>query len=383
MLSLSNILAYLQDHQQEMENTLLRLVEAESPSRNKDLADICGVVLKNEFEHLVDGNVKIIEKEQVGNQYLFTYGRGDETEQILIIGHYDTVWNKGALPIKRENGRLYGPGTFDMKAGLTITLWAIKALKEMNFFGDRKIVFFVSSDEEIGSEHSREMIEAEARKSEIVYVPESSVYPNASVKTSRKGVAWFKLTVKGISGHAGIDPWSGVSAIDELALQMVEIKKLANRDKEISINIGTITGGTRPNVIAKEAVAEIDVRFQTKEDAKEIEKHILARKPIINGTTLTIEGGINRFPLERNDAVIDLYKQLREIARKHGYELGEASSGGASDGNFTAGLGIPTIDGIGPDGDGAHSEHEHVVLANLPYRAALLAEALKLNMKKG
>ncbi|MDZ5471325.1 M20 family metallopeptidase [Bacillus sp. 31A1R] len=378
---MSELLSFLKNHQKEMEDTLLRLVEAESPSNNKVLADQCGVVLQKEFEALIGGSVEVVPQENVGNQYCFTYGTGEETEQILIIGHYDTVWNEGALPIKKEDGLLYGPGTFDMKGGLTTTLWALKALKEFGITGKKKIVFFVSSDEEIGSNYSRQRIEEEAIKSTIVYVPESSISPDAAVKTARKGVGWFTISVTGITGHAGIDPWSGVSAIDELALQMVDIKKLASKEEGISINVGMVLGGSRPNVIAKSASAEIDVRITTREQAEEVERKILDRAPFLDGTTVEVTGGINRYPLERDDKVVELYEQLKEIAACHGYDLKEGSSGGASDGNFTAGLGIPTIDGLGPQGDGAHADHEHVVLTNLPYRAALLAEALKLNMK--
>lgn len=377
---MSDILAYLKAHQNEMEATLLRLVEAESPSHNKELVDQCGKVLKKEFDELVGGKTEAVAQTEVGDQFYFTYGSGEESEQILIIGHYDTVWNQGALPIKRENGILYGPGTFDMKGGLTITLWALKALKEFGILGKRKVVFFVSSDEEIGSHYSRAAIEAEAKKSSIVYVPESSISPDAAVKTARKGVGWFTLNVIGTTGHAGIDPWAGASAIEELAMQIVELKKLANKEEGISVNVGTIKGGSRPNVIAKQASAEIDIRFTRKEQADQLEQAILHRTPFLQGTTIEVSGEINRYPLERNAGVISLYEQMKEIALSHGYELKEGASGGASDGNFTAGLGIPTIDGLGPQGDGAHADHEHVVLANLPYRAALLAEALKKNM---
>lgn len=377
---MSTILTYLHEHQAEIEETLLKLVEAESPSTNKVLTDKCAEVLRAEFERLVGGQVQVVPQTDVGNQFYFTFGTGEEMEQILIIGHYDTVWSEGALPIKKQNGILYGPGTFDMKGGLTITLWALKALKEFNIFGNRKVVFFVSSDEEIGSNYSRAAIEAEAKKSSIVFVPESSISPDAAVKTSRKGVGWFTLNVTGITGHAGIDPWSGVSAIEELALQIIDLKKLADKEKGISVNPGIIEGGSRPNVIAKNASAEIDVRFTSKAQAEELEKAIRGRKPFLPGTVVEVSGGINRFPLERTSEVILLYNQLKDIASSHGYELKEGSSGGASDGNFTAGLGIPTIDGLGPQGGGAHSDDEHIVLANLPYRAALLAEALKLNI---
>ncbi|MCT2537091.1 M20 family metallopeptidase [Aquibacillus koreensis] len=378
---MSKILTYLINNQHDIEETLLQLVEAESPSKNKMLTDKCGLVLKESFETLVGGKVEIIEKEAVGNQYRFTYGDGTETEQILIIGHYDTVWDQGAIPIRKEDGKLYGPGTFDMKGGLAVTLWALKALKEFGHFGKRKVVFLVTSDEEIGSEHSRALIEEEARKSEMVFVPESSISHSGAVKTFRKGIGIFKLIVHGKSVHAGIDPWSGASAIDELALQIADIKSLDNKEEGVSINIGTISGGTRTNVVAGYAEADIDLRFRTKDQAHELEHALLDRSSFIKGTMVEMQGGINRYPLEKTDSVMGLYQQMKEIALRHGYELEQGSSGGASDGNLTAGLGIPTIDGLGPVGDGAHAENEHVVLENLPYRAALIAELIKRNSR--
>lgn len=375
------IVNYLKEHQSDMEDTLLRLVKMESPSHNKQLVDECGKVLQEEFERLVAGEVNLIKKEEVGDQYRFVFGNKSAESQILIVGHYDTVWEKGAIPIKREGDTLYGPGTFDMKGGLTITLWALHALKHFGITGNKKVVFLVTSDEEIGSVHSRAIIEEEAKKSELVFVPESSISPGGAVKTERKGVGIFKLKVIGKSVHAGIDPWSGASAIDELTRQLVSIKEIDDREQGVSINIGKVSGGTRTNVVANYAEADIDFRFKTKEQGDAAYEKLIARPTFIEGTTVEVSGGINRYPLERTEQVIGLYEQLKDIADNHGYKLDEGASGGGSDGNFTAGVGTPTIDGLGPLGDGAHAEHEHVILSNLPYRAALLAEALMKNMK--
>ncbi|QDP41469.1 M20 family metallopeptidase [Radiobacillus deserti] len=377
---MSTIVDYLKQHQAEIEKTLIHLVEAESPSKNKKLTDKCGVVLKQEFERLVDGKTETIKKEKVGNQYKFTFGNEQAKDQILIIGHYDTVWDEGAIPIRKEKGKLYGPGVFDMKGGLTITLWALKALKELGHTGKRKVVFLATSDEEIGSEYSRDLIEEEAQKSSIVFVPECSIAKSGAVKTARKGIGIFKMKIKGKPTHAGINPWDGASAIEELALQITDLKNLDNRDEGISINIGKIKGGTRRNVVAAYAEAEIDVRFDTEEQAEALEKAILDRPTFVEGTIVTVEGRINRFPLERTEEVEELYQQLKEIAASHGYDLKEGASGGGSDGNLTAALEVPTIDGLGPKGDGAHAENEHIILGNLPYRAALLAEAIKRNL---
>lgn len=375
---MSDILQFLKKHQGEMENTLLTLVKAESPSNQKELSDQCGLQLKALFEELVGGRVEQIPKAKVGDQYRFSCGDGEE--QILIIGHYDTVWDQGAIPIRKEGNLFYGPGAFDMKGGLTISLWALRAAKEHILQSGKKVVFLVTSDEEVGSEHSREIIEAEARKSSLVFVPESSISPNGDVKTARKGVAIYKLIISGKAVHAGINPWSGASAIDELAYQIADLKKLDNEAEGISINIGKISGGTRTNVVAGHAELELDFRFMKKEQGEALDKKIRNRPTFVEGTNVEITGGINRHPLERTDAVLELYQQLKEIAISHGYELGEGLSGGGSDGNFTAGVGVPTIDGLGPVGDGAHALHEHVDVTNLPYRAALLAEAMIKNL---
>lgn len=373
------ILEYLKQHMKDMEETLIRLAEAESPSRNKLLSDRCGQVLAGLFEELVGGETEVIEKEVVGNQYRFTVGSG--TEQILIIGHYDTVWDEGAIPLREENGLLFGPGVFDMKGGLTVTLWALNALKQQGIPFNKKIIFLVTSDEEIGSLHSRALIEEEAKRSELVLVPESSISNSGAVKTFRKGIGIFRLEVGGKAVHAGINPWEGVSAIDELVLQLQDLKKLDDREAGISVNVGTISGGTRTNVVADYAEAVIDLRFATKEQGEALEAAFRRRPAFTPGASVYMKGGINRYPMEETEEVLRLYTELKEIAAEHGYQLEKGGSGGASDGNFTAALGIPTIDGLGPVGDGAHAVHEHILLENLPYRAALMAELLGCHLK--
>ncbi|WP_391207876.1 M20 family metallopeptidase [Psychrobacillus sp. L4] len=378
---MTRMLDYLKENQSEIEKTLIHLVKAESPSQDKKLVDLCGEVLMEEFTKLIGGDIQILEKSTVGNQYLLTYGAQDCKDQILIIGHLDTVWDKDALPLKIEEDTLYGPGVFDMKGGLTISLWAMKALKAFNIFGEKKVVLLVTSDEEIGSIHSKEIIIQEARKSSLVLIPESSIEPNGAVKTERKGAGNFYMEVKGVAAHAGINAWDGASAIEELAYQIIDLKKLANREEGISINVGIISGGSRTNVIAKDAYAEIDVRIMKREQAELITQQIMNRPVFVEGTSTLVTGEIERFPLERNEKVVSLYHDLKEIALLHGYEIEEGSSGGASDGNFTAGEGIPTIDGLGPIGGGAHSDNEHIILSNLPVRAALMAEMIAKHLQ--
>lgn len=378
---MTNILNYLIHSQQEIEETLLKLVKAESPSNNKALVDQCGDVLQEEFHRLVpDGEVTRIKKEKVGDQFKLTYGNGDK--QILILCHYDTVWDQGALPIKREGNKLFGPGTFDMKGGLTTALWAFHTLNHFGITGDYRVAMFISSDEEIGSVESKQLIEVEARKSEWVYVPESSLPPDGKVKTARKGVGMYKMMIHGIPVHVGNEPRNGVNAIEELALQITDLSKLTNHDEGCTVTVGVVSGGSRSNVKAELAEAEIDLRFMTREQGETLNKLIINRKPFLSQAKIEVTGGINRYPLEKTDATIALYDELKEIAQHHGYELGEGLSGGGSDGNFTSGVGTPTIDGLGPIGDGPHARNEHVVLDNLPYRAALLAEALANKMRK-
>lgn len=377
---LSDMLSYLLARETEMEQTLITLMQAESPSTDKSLVDQCGQVLQAEFTRLVGGSVTRISQTHTGDCYRCTYGEGDE--QILIIGHFDTVWDQGALPIEKRDGILYGPGAFDMKGGLTVALYAIHALAANHVTGNRKVVFLATSDEEIGSHASRELIEAEAKKSVCVLVPESSIPPNGDIKTARKGIADFTITVKGIPSHAGHDPRAGANAIEELALQIADLRQLTDIDAGISVNVGLISGGTRVNVKAEHAQAEVDLRFMTKEQGEAVAHKIMNRIPYIAGTTITVTGGINRYPLERTAQGVDLFVQLQSIAHAHGYEVNEGLSGGGSDGNFTAALGIPTVDGLGPVGDGAHARNEHVVVANLPYRAALLADFLRTNIHR-
>ncbi|PWI58561.1 M20 family metallopeptidase [Sulfoacidibacillus thermotolerans] len=375
---MTDILPYLLERAKDMENSLIQLIKAESPSTDKRLVDECGQVLASEYSRLVNGQIERINQLETGDCYRFTYGEG--TEQILILGHFDTVWAQGALPIEKRAGKLYGPGAFDMKGGLVVTLFAIHALFANQVKGNRKIVFLATSDEEIGSRTSRALIETEARKSVCVLVPESSLPPNGDIKTARKGIADFTITVQGIPAHAGHDPKAGANAIEELALQIVDLRALNDHANGISLNVGRITGGTRVNVKAEFAQAEVDLRFMTKKQGEQIIKQIMHRTPYIAGTKITVTGGVNRYPLERTEQGVQLFWQFQKIAQKHGYSLQEGLSGGGSDGNFTAALGIPTIDGLGPVGDGAHARNEHVELANLPYRAALIAEFLAQNL---
>jgi glutamate carboxypeptidase len=296
----------------------------------------------------------------------------------MLLGHFDTVWSVGQLermPLKEEQGRLHGPGVFDMKSGIGVAMLAVRALKQFPIHLGPTVTMLWTTDEEIGSGTSRAIIEEEARRSEAVLVLEPAL-PGGAAKTSRKGCGDFELTVHGISAHAGIDPGKGASAILELAYQIVDLSALQDLQRGISVNVGVISGGTRTNVVAEQAKASVDVRVPTLADAVRIERTIRQRQPRLSGTRLEITGGFGRPPLERSDHVAGLYRTAREVAGTLGFDLQEGGTGGGSDGNFTAALGVPTLDGLGPRGDGAHALHEHVELDDLPWRAAFLASLL-------
>jgi glutamate carboxypeptidase len=277
------------------------------------------------------------------------------------------------MPCQIDNDRLRGPGVLDMKAGIALMLFAIEALQAWHGQLPRPVTVFLVSDEEVGSSSSRKITEGLARKSAAVLVLEPAAGLRGAVKTARKGVGDYTLTVKGVAAHAGLDPGKGHSAILELARQIAVISKWNDLKSGVSVNPGVIRGGTRTNVIAAEAVAEIDVRIKSAKQAVGLDCKFRALKPFDKHCKLHIEGGINRLPMERNAGVAALYKKAQAVAKQIRWKLEEAAVGGGSDGNFTAGIGIPTLDGLGAVGEGAHAIHEYIVISELPRRALLLA----------
>jgi glutamate carboxypeptidase len=352
--------------------TIEALVSLESPTTDKAAVDQCGRALAARLE-AIGGRVSRLPRAERGDHLLAEFGCG--TSQILLLGHFDTVWPVGQLermPLVRSNGRLHGPGVFDMKAGIAIGMLATRALLETGVSLSRRIVMLWTTDEEVGSATSRAAIEDEARRSDAVLVLEPSL-PGGAVKTARKGCGEYELRIRGVAAHAGIDPSKGASAIHELARQIVLVQKLQDLDRGISVNVGTISGGTRTNVVAEEARAVVDVRAPTQADAARVDAAFRALKALDNRTAVSVTGGLDRPPLERTAQVARLYQQASEVARELGQTLGEGSTGGGSDGNFTAALGVATLDGLGAVGDGAHALHEHVDIESLPDRAALVA----------
>lgn len=348
------------------------LVAIESPSDDLQAVNRCGAELASRLTDL-GATLTRATPSTAGDHLRASFGSGER--QVLLLGHFDTVWPAGQIqrmPLKRDAGRLHGPGVFDMKAGIGIATLATRALLAQGALDHARIVMLWTSDEEIGSTTSRALIEAEAVKSEAVLVLEPSL-PGGAVKTSRKGVGQFELVVTGISAHAGLDPGRGVSAIHELARQVLEIEKLQHLDRGITMNVGVARGGSRANVVAAEARAMVDARAVTIADAREIERAMRALKPHLKGAGLQLHGGFDRPPLERTPNVVKLYELACGVAREMGWDLAEGSAGGGSDGNFTAAVGVPTLDGLGAVGDGAHALYEHVVIDALAPRAALIA----------
>jgi glutamate carboxypeptidase len=279
------------------------------------------------------------------------------------------------MPFRISKGKAFGPGTFDMKAGIVQALFAFEALQELKIPATKNLVFLWTSDEEIGSESSRAVIEAEAKRSDAVFVLEPSLGPRGLVKTSRKGVGDAELIVHGRASHAGLEPEKGVNAIHELSAQIARIEKWNDLRRGVTINADIIEGGTRSNVIADRAKATLDLRAWRVSDMHALEKRLHSLKPIHRGAELEINGGFNRPPLERKHSTA-LFARAKALAKQLGLSLGEAAAGGGSDGNFTAALGVATLDGLGAVGDGAHSSNEHVFIKAVPQRAALLAALL-------
>ena len=362
-----------------MLEVLRRFALAESPSTEKVPADRCAEIVAAEWAKRNVG-VSLIRQKARGN-HIRILRRASEAKpkgQLLVLGHYDTVYASGTLakmPFRVNGGKAYGPGVFDMKAGIVQALFALDALQEMKTHLGKQIVFLWTSDEEIGSESSQKLLEAEARRSDAVFVLEPSLGPKGLLKTARKGVGEAELIVQGRASHAGLAPEKGVNAIHELALQIAKILEWNDPRRGVSANTDVVKGGTRVNVIAEQARAMIDLRALRISDMKAVAKKLHALKPILRGAKLEVNGGFSRAPMERKVSAA-LFTRAKELAAQMGITLGEATVGGGSDGNLTAALGIPTLDGLGAVGDGAHSSHEHVFVKAMPQRAAILAALL-------
>jgi len=363
----------------EKERALLdltqRLVRAESPSDDNAAVDACTALAARCAKEL-GGRIRMHRQKAHGDVLEARFGSKAKHGRILLLGHLDTVWPVGTLkkmPCRVKDGRLWGPGTLDMKAGVAMALTAMEILIEANLL-DREIVLLLNSDEEIGSPVSRPITERLAAECAAVYVLEPA--QGLAYKTARKGTGNWRIDVKGIAAHAGVDFEKGASALLELSRVIQTMSGWTALKRGLTVSVGRVGGGSKTNVIPGEAWAEVDVRIARKADGARMERKCAALRPSDKRCSLVVTGGINRPPMERTPGTVALYRKARAKAEELGFALDEAATGGASDGNFTSALGIPTLDGMGAVGAGAHATHESVVIEHLAPRTALLAGML-------
>ena len=377
------IFAALQSRQAEVEAFIQALVEVESPSGDEEGSRAVADLLAQAAGRLncVDA-VERVDVPDFGQHLVIrAFQKQNDAKQILLVGHTDTVHARGTLserPWRRDSGRIYGPGIFDMKANCALAIEVLRTLEELNVAPSFGVTLALTCDEEVGSLSGWPLLERVARSQEatryaFVMEPPAS---GGRVKTGRKGTGIFAIKVEGKAAHAGLEPEKGASAILELARQTEQLHAINLSGSGITLNVGVVHGGTRSNVVAAEAQGEIDVRFSTEAESLEIERILSNLKPIDERTKVFVSGGINRPPMERTAAVIELFEKARTIAAQLDFELGEAQVGGASDGNFLAAMGIPVLDGLGIGGDGAHAIHEHIEADDIARRGALLGGLL-------
>jgi glutamate carboxypeptidase len=373
------IFEFLAEHQQAMVDHLTEIVQMESPSDDKPSLDRLAAFLARQLA-ADDAIVDVLEQQDAGNHVRARFGATAATGGYLLLCHMDTVWDLGTLaqrPVRIEGGRLYGPGAFDMKGGIVNAIWALRALTQLGLMPDHHITLLITTDEETGSRTSRPIIEAEARAHDAVFVLEPSQPPRAALKTWRKGVGEYRVTVTGRAAHAGAAHNEGVNAIEELAHQILAIQALTDYAAGTTVNVGVIGGGTRDNVVPEKAWAAVDVRVMNAEAEARVERFFHSLAPRLAGTKIEVTGGLNRPPMVRTPATVALFARAQAVAADIGIAIDETGTGGGSDGNFTSALGVPTLDGLGVAGDGGHALHEHVIISSLPERAALLAGLLR------
>ena len=375
---LRSCLRALEGRQGEMIATLQKLVEIESPSSDKAAVDRLGAELRGRFERL-GARVTVHRQPHYGDHLQIDFP-GAAGTPAMLLGHFDTVWDIGTLkkmPFKIEQGRAWGPGVYDMKVGVVMMMHAVTALREAHGGTlPRPVTIWLVTDEEVGSESSRPTTEALAQKMGAVFVIEPSQGIEGALKTARKGVGSYEVAVTGQASHSGVDFEKGQSAIVELAHQITRIEKFTDIKRGLTVNPGLVRGGTRVNVIAAEASTEVDVRVSRMKDAAILEKKFRGLRLVNRKCKLSVSGGVNRPPMERSAGVVRLFHLAEDLAKGLGFKVKEKSTGGGSDGNFTAALGVPTLDGLGGVGEGAHALHESVILSEIPRRTALLAGLL-------
>ncbi len=353
------------------------LVEAESPSGDREGNGAVVSLLANAASHLpMVNSVERFTSEDFGEHLLLrAFAKPESSRSVLLLGHTDTVHPVGTIrerPWRASGNRIYGPGIFDMKVNCAVALEALRACEAVGLQTRSAVTILLTCDEETGSPTGRPLVEEEAKRSRAVLVMEPPAN-GGRVKTARKGTGMFTIEVKGRAAHAGLDPEKGVSAVLELAKQTVRLHELNDPASGTTVTVNVIQGGTHSNVIPADARAEVDMRFTSADEGAKTERRILTIAPFDSSATVTVNGGINRPPLERTQQVKSLYAHARALASLLDFDLGEASVGGASDGNFVAAMGVPVLDGLGVQGDGAHAAHEHILCDDIPTRGAMLA----------
>lgn len=378
---MSSLLNHFNAIQASILDSIRVLVERETTSREETrLNEIAGFVASQLSD--LGGQIELTPQPGFGTHLRARFGFGhDQTApQILVIGHLDTVWPVGTLermPFRlTPEGAAHGPGVFDMKSGIAITVRALNAIRTLGLQTKRPVTFLLTCDEEIGSKTSRPLVEEEAKRSAAALVLEPPI-TGGIVKTGRKGIGVFGVRAIGRAAHAGLDPRKGINANVELSHQILRLAAMNDHDRGVTVSVGMMNGGTALNVVPAEASAKVDVRFWTPEDGERIVNEIRGLLPVLEDAQVEITGGINRPPMPRSEKNIALYEHARTLAAEIGFDLKDAVVGGGSDGNFTAALGVPTLDGLGVDGAGAHADHEHIIVNDIPRRAALLTRLMQ------
>jgi glutamate carboxypeptidase len=373
------VLSYFSERRDEMLALIGELVAQETPSSDKQRLDAFAKLLASRFQ-AAGASVQIIPGGESGDHVYATFTTPQTNPQAkpgLILCHFDTVWAVGSLathPFRVEAGKAYGPGIFDMQSSLVLSEYALRAIRDLGLVLPRPLTILMTSDEEVGSRSSRPLIEGAARKAAYALVMESPL-PGGVLKTTRKGIGGYELTISGRAAHAGVEPEKGISAIQELAHQILKLHSLTDMEKGTTVNVGVVQGGTVSNVVAAQASAQIDLRAWTQEEADRLSRAIEGLQAVTPGATLSVTGGWNRPPLEAR-MTRELFARAQEIGRKLGLALQEGGTGGGSDGNLTGALGTPTLDGLGVPGAGAHADHEHIEIDKIAERAALLLALL-------
>jgi glutamate carboxypeptidase len=370
---------YATEKQAGIVELIKELAKCESPSNSApDVNRFVDLLMEKTRDIAV---TKTIESERYGKHLRLEFNLPGRKKkgQILGLGHSDTVWPLGTLgtmPVREHDGRLWGPGVLDMKAGLAFFIYAVRVLRELDVPVGRKVVLLIVSDEEVGSETSRAVTEAEAKQSDFVLVVEPGTGLTGKLKTARKGVGDYTVSIEGRASHAGVDFSNGASAILEAARQIERIAQFIDLKRGMTVNPGVISGGTRANVVAAHARVDVDIRVVRLKDAEKLDKKFRALRPVDKRCGIRVEGGLNRPPMERTKAIAKLFAKAKKMGDELGIKLEESSTGGGSDGNFTAALGIPTLDGLGAVGEGAHAANESILIDRIPDRVALLAMLL-------